>query len=309
MSARTGLPPPARPAGHGRPDRRLPRDARPDLRGRARDAQAALRVHRGAGERDRRRREHGLLGGPVRHRRAHRPRPPRDARRDHRRRHVPRRHPAHAAVPDPALPRGSRRRGDRRRGRDGRARRGSAGGSSPPTSPSRSPGSCWPRRSSSSSAPRSAAQPASVLRSDDEHEPVDRQHADGRARASRRRPHSAPARLAANPDTPVGPAGRRSPRPIAPTSAAGPTDYPSVLRLQCQPSQAVDDLVDRGQRRRRPSPTGGAGRRGRAGSRRSAPRGPLLSATAARGGRSARARSRRARGRPSRPRRRDGARA
>ena len=43
-------------------------------------------------------------GGPVRHRRAHRPRQPARPRRDHRRRHVRRRHPAHAAVPDPALP-------------------------------------------------------------------------------------------------------------------------------------------------------------------------------------------------------------
>ena len=50
------------------------------------------------------------------------PRQPARPRRDHRRRHVPRRDPAHAAVPDPELPRRDRDRDRRRRVRAGRAR-------------------------------------------------------------------------------------------------------------------------------------------------------------------------------------------
>ena len=85
-------------------------------------APASRRFPHRAGNRDRRRRQHGLLRRTIRHRRPDRPRQPLLARRDHRCRHVPRRRPAHAAVPDPPVPRRgtARARGDDVRASDAR---------------------------------------------------------------------------------------------------------------------------------------------------------------------------------------------
>src|SRR6266581_1818562 len=55
-------------ARHDRPDRRIAVHPGAHLRGRVRHPPAALRVPRRAGHRARRRRQHGLLRGPVRHR-------------------------------------------------------------------------------------------------------------------------------------------------------------------------------------------------------------------------------------------------
>jgi hypothetical protein len=118
-------------------DRRLGIDAGTDLRCRPRDPPAAVRVLRGAGDRNRRRRQHGPLRGTLRHRRADRQRERAPARRDHRRRHFHGRDPPHAPVPDPAVSRGTHQ----------------ALASSAPSSVSRSAA-----RSSPPSAPRSEEQ-------------------------------------------------------------------------------------------------------------------------------------------------------
>ena len=81
---------------------------------------------------------------------------PADARLDHRRRDVPRRDPAHAAVPAAELPRGDRHRDRRRRASSSSGSPGSAGGSSRRASSSRSGSSASPAPSSPSSALSSA---------------------------------------------------------------------------------------------------------------------------------------------------------
>ena len=70
------VPAPAGAASDDRTNRRLPVDARPDLRRRLCHAPASRRFPRRAGHRDRRRRQHGLLRRTIRHRRPDRPRQP-----------------------------------------------------------------------------------------------------------------------------------------------------------------------------------------------------------------------------------------
>src|SRR5260221_8584443 len=70
------VPAAAAAARHDRPDRRIAVHPGTHLRGRVRHPPAALRVPRRAGHRTRRRRQHGLLRGPVRHREPDRTRQP-----------------------------------------------------------------------------------------------------------------------------------------------------------------------------------------------------------------------------------------